>query len=58
MALSAALKYLYAGKYELYKKLNSEDFIQSTVIQGFRIPVAAIFDAKSNTEAISNLVQQ
>jgi Uma2 family endonuclease len=45
-------------EYELYKKLNSEDFIQSTVIQGFRIPVAAIFDAKSNTEAISNLVQQ
>jgi Uma2 family endonuclease len=46
------------NEYELYKKLYREDDIQSLVLQGFKIPVAAIFDAKANMEAVAKMMGQ
>ena len=44
------------GQYELYQKLH-EGEIASFSIEGFRIPVKAIFDAEVNTEMMGRLFQ-
>jgi Uma2 family endonuclease len=46
-------QYLLEGEaYVLHKKLGMGDRIESKVIQGFAIPVAAIFDKQANQEAL------
>ena len=42
--------------YALLKKATVNDEIESYVIQGFKIPVKAIFDAKANLETLKNLL--
>ncbi len=42
--------------YELHKKLGVEDNIESIVIKGFSIPVAAIFDKEANREALLKIL--
>jgi Uma2 family endonuclease len=44
-------------KYELHKKAILTDNIESKVLEGFAIPVKAIFDAKTNADAIQQLVK-
>ena len=44
------------GKYELYKKATIEDSIQSVQLEGFLIPVRAIFDAEMNAEVMKQLL--
>jgi Uma2 family endonuclease len=46
--------FLKNGEYDLYQKLH-EGEIESAVIEGFRIPVKAIFDEDINTEAMGKL---
>jgi Uma2 family endonuclease len=43
--------------YALLHKLTIADEIESVVIQGFRIPVLAIFDAKANLETLQKLMK-
>ncbi len=43
------------GEYQLLKKTDT-GYIQSQVISGFRIPVAAIFDENQNIKALKKLV--
>jgi Uma2 family endonuclease len=46
-------QYFLEGEvYVLHKKLGMGDHLESKVIQGFAIPVAAIFDKKANHEAL------
>lgn len=45
------------GLYELHKKVDVEDNIQSVVLTGFAIPVRAIFDAEANAEDLRSLLQ-
>lgn len=42
--------------YELNKKVGVGDFIESVVIQGFKIPVLAIFDARANAEVLAGMM--
>lgn len=44
--------------YELLKKVTSGDWIESIVIQGFRIPVSAIFDVEINRETLKKIVSR
>lgn len=44
--------------YALLHKLSVGDEIQSFVIEGFKIPVLAIFDAKTNLETLQRLIQE
>ncbi len=44
--------FLEGEAYVLHKKLGMGDRIESKVIQGFAIPVTAIFDQKANHEAL------
>ena len=43
--------------YELNKKLGIEDHIESIVIKGFSIPIAAIFDKDANREALLKILK-
>jgi Uma2 family endonuclease len=52
-------QYLLSGEiYDLHKKLGIEDHIESTVIKGFSIPVAAIFDKEANREALLKILSK
>jgi Uma2 family endonuclease len=42
--------------YALWRKLTVADDIESVVIKGFKIPVLAIFDAKTNLETLRALM--
>lgn len=44
-------------RFELHKKAILTDNIESKVLAGFAIPVKAIFDAKTNADAIQQLVK-
>lgn len=44
--------------YELLKKVSIGDTIESIVMTGFKIPVAAIFDAESNRATLKNLLSK
>jgi Uma2 family endonuclease len=44
--------------YELLKKVSMGDHIESTTMTGFKIPVAAIFDAEMNRETLKNLLSK
>lgn len=46
---------LQDGKYELVFKADKGD-VESTVLQGFNVPIAAIFDKKANMEALIKLL--
>jgi hypothetical protein len=48
--------FLVKSTYDLHKKVGIADNIQSAVLQGFVIPVQAIFDAAANAEALRQLV--
>ena len=51
-------QYLLEGEsYELHKKLGIEDRIESKVIKGFAISVAAIFDKEANRLALLNILK-
>lgn len=41
--------------YELYRKSNNGN-IESVVLQGFTIPIRAVFDEKLNIEVLSKLI--
>lgn len=41
-----------SGVYELHKKVAIDDWIESTVLRGFRIPVKAVFDAGVNAAVV------
>lgn len=43
--------------YELYKKATDRDFIESVSMQGFNIPVKAIFDAEANAQWLSAIFE-
>jgi Uma2 family endonuclease len=43
--------------YALWRKLTVADDIESVVIEGFKIPVLAIFDAKTNLETLKKLMK-
>jgi Uma2 family endonuclease len=43
--------------YALWRKLTITDDIESTTIEGFRIPVLAIFDAEANLETLQKLMK-
>ena len=45
------------GQYELYKKALVGDHIASVVMQGFSIPVKAIFDSQTNAEVMQALLK-
>lgn len=45
------------GQYELYQKIHAGGEIESLVIEGFKIPVKAIFDEESNITAMEKLFQ-
>jgi Uma2 family endonuclease len=45
-----------SGAYELHKKVGIADAIQSVVLQGFTIPVRAIFDASVNADVLRELL--
>jgi Uma2 family endonuclease len=50
-------QYLLEGEsYELYKKLGIEDHIESKVIEGFSVPVSAIFDKEANRIALARMM--
>lgn len=42
--------------YELLKKVSIGDYIESPIMIGFKIPVAAIFDEEANRIALKNLL--
>ncbi len=42
--------------YELLKKVTMGDWIESVVMQGFKIPVSAIFDVDINRETLKKIV--
>jgi Uma2 family endonuclease len=42
--------------YELLKKVTVGDWVESRVMHGFRIPVAAIFDVDVNRETLKKIV--
>jgi Uma2 family endonuclease len=44
--------------YALLKKANIDDDIESYVMEGFKIPVKAIFDSKANLEALKILLKK
>jgi Uma2 family endonuclease len=47
-----------SNEYELLKKVSIGDHIESTVMTGFKIPVAAIFDAEINKATLKNLLSK
>jgi Uma2 family endonuclease len=42
--------------YDLNKKVGIGDHIESMVIQGFKIPVLAVFDARANAEVLAGMM--
>ncbi len=44
--------------YELHKKAILSDHIESTIMEGFSIPVRAIFEAGANSEAMQRLLEK
>jgi Uma2 family endonuclease len=43
-------------QYEMYKKATDRDFIESVSMQGFQLPVKAIFDAEANARLLLQLL--